>query len=277
MSRFKGSIPCLRIQGMLSEYIDGKLNKADKGVVEAHLEVCDTCSRELQALRMTVQLLHSAPEVPVPRSFRVTVPKRDGVFVHSGFRSPRLVNAPAAIALSPASMRWLRPATAVAAIALVLLLVGDFVHVFENNGGVNGGGEATTTYSESVNPTVATEQQVMVKIPGVMGQMSLATARSAGYKKYEVLPSTPVAEPVAEPAAQLLLSPEGQLVLITAEEPVPTVIESADSSQDKTVSQTGETEVGWPLRQIEIALGAVVFILIVSIILLRRRRGRIVA
>jgi len=273
MSRFKGGIPCQRIQGMLSEYIDGKLNKADKGVVEAHLEVCNTCSRELQALRMTVQLLHSAPEVPVPRSFRVTVPKRDGVFVHSGFRSPRPVNAPAAIALSPASLRWLRPATAVAAIALVLLLVGDFVHVFENDSGVDGGGEATSTYSESVDPAAAMEQQTMVKVPGVIGQMSLATAKSAGYTKYDVLPPTPV----TEPAAQLLRSPEGQLVLITAEEPVPIVIESADSSQDKTVSQTGETEVGWPLRQIEIALGAVVFILIVSIILLRRRRGRIVA
>ena len=254
MSRFKGGIPCQRIQGMLSEYIDGKLNKADKGVVEAHLEVCDTCSRELEALRMTVQLLHRVPEVSIPRPFTVVAPGREHAF-------------------GGTSLRWLRPATAVAAIALVLLLVGDFVHVFENDSGVDGGGEATATYSESVNPTVATEQQIMVKISGVIGQMSLATARSAGYKKYDVLPPTPV----TEPAAQLLLSPEGQIVSITAEEPVPSVVESADSSLDKNLSQPVETGVGWPLRQIEIALGAVVFILLVFMILLRRRRGRVMA
>lgn len=256
MSRSKRGIPCQKIQGMLSEYIDGKLNKADKGIVEAHLEVCDTCSKELEALRMTVQLLHSAPEVPVPRSFRVTVPKRDGVFVHSDLRSPRLMNAPAAIALSPRSLRWLRPATSVAAIALVLLLVGDFVHVFENDALVDGGGEATSTYSESVTPTVATEKQIMVKVPGVMGQMSLATARSIGYTKYDVLPSTPVSQPPAQP---ILIVPENEV-----------------SSQDGVMAQ-GEAGVGWPLRPIEIALGAVVFVLVVLMILSRRWRGRAVA
>ena len=95
MSRSKGGIPCQRIQGMLSEYIDGKLNKADKGVVEAHLEVCDTCSRELEALRMTVQLLHRVPEVLIPRSFTVVAPRRERVFVPSGLGLPRPVTAPA--------------------------------------------------------------------------------------------------------------------------------------------------------------------------------------
>lgn len=229
MSRSKGGIPCQRIQGMLSEYIDGKLNKADKGVVEAHLEVCDTCSRELEALRMTVQLLHRVPEVSIPRPFTVVAPRREHAF-------------------GVTSLRWLRPATALAAIALVLLLVGDFVHVFENDSGVDGGGEATATYSELVNPTVAAEQQIMVKVSGVMGQMSLATAKSVGYTKYDVLPSTPAPQPVVQ-----------QISGVTGDE---------DSSQ---------AEVGWPLRQIEIALGAVVFILLVFMILLRRRRGRIVA
>jgi len=269
MFRSKRGIPCQKIQGMLSEYIDSKLNKADKGIVEAHLEVCDTCSRELESLRMTVQLLHSVPEISVPRPFTVAVPRRESVFVPSGLGLPRPVTAPATIALRPTSLRWLHPATAVAAIVLMLLLVGDFVHVFENGSG-DGGGEATSTYSESVNPTVAAEQQTMVEVPGVMGQMSLATAKSAGYTKYDVLPATPVTEPLV----QLLLSPEGQLVSITADQPVPRVVESADSSQDMTISQPGEAGVGWPLRQIEIALGAVVFILLVFIILLRRRRGR---
>jgi hypothetical protein len=254
MSRSKRGIPCQKIQGMLSEYIDGKLNKADKGIVEAHLEVCDTCSRELESLRATIQLLHRVPEVSIPRTFTVVAPRREHAY-------------------GATSLRWLRPATAVASIALVFLLVGDFVHVFENDAGVGSGGEATSTYTESVNPTVAAEKQIMVTVPGVMGQMSLATARSAGYKKYDVLPSTPV----AESAAQLLLSPEGQLVSITADQPVPSIVESADSSQDMAPSQLGEAGVGWPLRQIEIALGAVIFISLVFMIVLRRRRGRMLA
>jgi hypothetical protein len=241
---------------MLSEYIDSKLNSADKGIVEAHLEVCDTCSKELEALRMTVQLLHRVPEVSIPRPFTVVAPRRERVFVPSGLRLPRPVTAVAAIPLGPRSLRWLRPATAVAAIALVLLLVGDFVHVFENDSGVDGGGEATSTYSQSVTPTVATEKQIMVKVPGVMGQMSLATARSVGYTKYDVLPSTPVSQPPAQP---ILIVPENEV-----------------SSQDGVMAQ-GEAGVGWPLRQIEIALGAVVFVLVVLMILSRRRHSRVVA
>ncbi|MBM3157849.1 MAG: hypothetical protein FJ004_11290 [Chloroflexi bacterium] len=237
MSRSGGGIPCQRIQGMLSEYIDGKLRKADKGVVEAHIEVCDACSRELEALRMTVQLLHGVPDVPVPRSFKVVVPVRERAF-------------------GAASLRWLRPATAIAAIALVLLLVGDFVHVFDNKSGVDGGGEATSTYIESVAPAVAAEQQIMVKVPGVMGQMSLATARSVGYTEYDVLASTPVPQPVYQ-----------QISSVTGDE---------DLSRTGITAQE-EAGVGWPLRQIEIALGAVIFMSVVLMILLRRRRGRVVA
>jgi hypothetical protein len=237
MSRSKRGIPCQKIQGMLSEYTDDKLNKADKGIVEAHLEVCDTCSRELESLRATIQLLHKVPELSAPRSFKIVVPRREHAF-------------------GAASLRWLRPATAVAAIALVLLLVGDFVHVFENDSGAGRAGEATTTYNETVNPTVATEKQIMVTVPGVMGQMSLATAKSAGYKKYDISPSTPVSQPPSQP---ILNGPDAE-----------------KSSQDEITTQS-EAGVGWPLRQIEIALGAVIFISLVFIIVLRRRRGRMLA
>jgi len=253
MFRSKRGIPCQKIQGMLSEYIDSKLNKADKGIVEAHLEVCDTCSRELESLRITVQLLHSVPEVSVPRPFTVAVPRRESVFVPSGLSLPRPVTTPAAIALRPTSLRWLRPATAVAAIVLMLLLAGDFLHVFENNAGVDSGGEATSTYSQSVTPTVAAEQQIMVRVPGIMGQISLATAKSVGYTTFDIDPSTPVSQ-----------SPSQPILSVTGNE---------KSSQDGVMAQ-GEVGVGWPLRQIEIALGAVVFIMLVFIILLRRRRGR---
>jgi hypothetical protein len=222
---------------MLSEYIDGKLNKADKGIVEAHVEVCDACSKQLEALWMTVQLLHRVPEVSVPRQFTVVAPRGEHAF-------------------RVTSLRWLRPATAVAAIALVLLLVGDFVHVFENDSRVDSGGEATSTYSQSVTPTVAAEQQIMVKVPGVMGQMSLATAKSVGYTNYEVLSSTPVPQPVVQQISSLAVN--------------------EDSSRAGAAAQE-EAGVGWPLRQIEIALGAVVVILVTLMILLRRRRGRVVA
>ena len=74
MFRGKGEPLCRKVRGMLSEYIDNRLDSENKSLVERHLETCEACSKELESLRMTVQLLHRVPEVSVPRSFTVTAP-----------------------------------------------------------------------------------------------------------------------------------------------------------------------------------------------------------
>jgi hypothetical protein len=236
MFRGKGGPLCRKVRGMLSEYIDNRLDSEDKSFIERHLETCEACSKELESLRMTVQLLHRVPEVSVPRSFTVTVPQ------------PRRESA-----FGPSSLRWLRPATAIVAVALVVLLMGDFLHGFENNAGVNSGpGNVTFSAVQSI-PSSAAQQQTMVTVPGVMGRMALTTAKAVGYTDYTVLPSPPVSQPIAQP--------------------VPTVLGNEEITEARMMTQ-GEAGVGWPLRQTEIGLGAAVFVLLALIIFARRQRKK---
>jgi hypothetical protein len=95
------------VQERLSEYLDGRLPADQRADVEHHLEECRECSRELQALRATRQMLRSLPPVPLPRSFTLEA-------------APR----PAPL---PRGFFWLRSATAVTAAAFVLLLVAPVV------------------------------------------------------------------------------------------------------------------------------------------------------
>ncbi len=235
MFRAKWGVPqCRKVRGMLSEYIDNRLDDEKKTLIERHLQTCEACSKELESLQMTVQLLHRVPEVPVPRSFTVTAsePKRER-------------------ALGPGSLRWLRPATAVIAIALVVLLAGDFLNVFVSNPGVSSG--ANVTYVR-FSPAAPTEQQTMVAVPGVMGKMSLTTAKAVGYTDYTVLTSPPAFRSIAGPAQSLL---------------------GAEAPAGAGVIVQEEAGAGWPLRQIEIGLGAVVFILLAVMIFARQRRARV--
>ncbi len=235
-----GKSQCRKVRGMLSEYIDNRLDAEKKTLVERHLQTCEACSKELESLQMTVQLLHRVPEVPVPRSFAVTVPqpKRETVF-------------------GSASLRWLRPATAIIAIALVVLLAGDFSNVFVSSPGVNSGANVTYVH---LPPSAPTEQQTMVAVPGVMGKMSISTAKAVGYTDYTVLTSPPAFRSTTV-TAQGFVGVEGPAGL---------------PAGAGVIVQEEKAGVGWPLRQIEIGLGAALFILLALIISTGRwRRARV--
>lgn len=160
-------------------------------------------------------------------------------------------------AYAPVSLRWLRPATAVVAIALVALLMGDFLNAFEG-GGVNRGTEdATVSGNQRVLTAQDIEKLTMVSVPGVMGQMSLATAKSVGYTDYTIVSTFVYFQPSTPPYPGVVGS-EGPPVT--------------------GVSTQGEDGVGWPLRQTEIGLGAVVFVLLALIIITRRQiRKKVIA
>lgn len=95
---------CQKMRGMLSEYIDKRMSAIQQEGLEAHLRACQACRVELESLQSTVDLLHRVPLVPVPHSFTLT--------------EVEPVRRPVALSV-------LRAATAVAALALVVLLLGD--------------------------------------------------------------------------------------------------------------------------------------------------------
>jgi hypothetical protein len=108
-----------RFRRDLSGYLDDMLSERARRRLEAHLDSCEACRQELAELRSTVEVLGSLPMAEVPRSFT-------------------LAAAPVAeVRPRPAARRLefgLRLATATAAFALALVVVGDFA-------GLPGGGE----------------------------------------------------------------------------------------------------------------------------------------
>jgi len=204
---------CRKVRGMLSEYIDNRLDSEDRGVVERHLEICEACSNELESLQMTVHLLNQVPLVPAPRSFAI-----------------RGVDTGRVSIFRPQSLRWLRPATALATVALIALLMVDFLQVVPHDAGP-GGKEVLT------EPAYTTEAR--------------------GNEPAEVIP-----------------------------EPAPTLAEEAPTDDAGSygvglgVTSGGEEEIsgepaaGWPLRQIEIAIGVLVLVLVALMFFVRRQRRR---
>jgi hypothetical protein len=105
-----------RIIEMLSVYIDGELPSRDRARVEEHLAECADCTWELETLRQTVDLVGQLTKVPVPRAFTIHETP-----------SPRRV--------SLFQARWaytyLKGATALVAVLLVLVLAGDVLFQFQ--------------------------------------------------------------------------------------------------------------------------------------------------
>jgi len=108
---FKSKSECQKVKGLLSPYIDHQLTSSEQGLVEAHLEQCEACQRELESLRAVVSLVHRVTLVSPPRSFAIAeaVPKRRAV--------------PVAV---------FGAATAVAVLLLSFFFVGDALNLFSS-------------------------------------------------------------------------------------------------------------------------------------------------
>ncbi len=105
LKRFKRS-EHERVEELLSAYIDGELSVEEATLVEKHLRDCSACTQDLETLRQTVNLVRQLPAVSPPRSFtisRLVVPERPWAWGYV----------------------YLRGATALAALLLIVLLAGD--------------------------------------------------------------------------------------------------------------------------------------------------------
>jgi hypothetical protein len=67
---------CYRIKRLLSEYIDGTLDKKTATVVEKHLESCEDCSREYISLHTLVEDLRSMERHEAPTDFLIRLRER---------------------------------------------------------------------------------------------------------------------------------------------------------------------------------------------------------
>jgi len=107
-NRFKKT-QCNKVQKMLAAYMDRQLSLQEQEMVEQHIRTCRHCQAELDSLHKTVSILHHLPLATSQRSFAISeakpVPRRS-------------------------TLSALRIATAVAATSLLVVVVGDMMHIF---------------------------------------------------------------------------------------------------------------------------------------------------
>lgn len=105
-----GGISCPIDPVVLSCYLDGELSEAEAAAVKAHLETCDACQAEYEAMRETVALTRCLAEAEAPTSIMQNV---------SEFLSSEVHEAP--ISAETLRLRRIRNGISAAAAALVLI------------------------------------------------------------------------------------------------------------------------------------------------------------
>ena len=211
---------CRRIHCMLPEFLDDRLGHDDRDMVKSHLETCETCTRELESLQMAVAMLHRVPIVPAPRSFAIRNVATERVSI-----------------FDPQRLRWLRPATAVVTVLLLVVLAIDFLQVLPLG-------------MESADGGVATEEPRFVPVP----------TSEQGEQMFQF------SEPAESP-------PVGTSVTVEKCVAESHYFEEDDTMRDTGSAWALDAPTsGWPLRQIEIALAVVVFSMVAVLAFTRRRR-----
>jgi anti-sigma factor RsiW len=105
------TIRCSEILDKVGPYVDGELESAERGRVEAHLDVCGPCAEVAAEIR---EIDLSASRIPVPE---ITAGEWRGVWarVEAEGRGARIVHAPNRL------LRWALPAAAAVLIGSVFL------------------------------------------------------------------------------------------------------------------------------------------------------------
>ena len=171
-----------RFRRDLSAYADNMLSQRARRRLEAHLDSCQACRQELAELRLTVEALGSLPMAEVPRSFA-------------------LAAAPVAeVRPRPAARQLefgLRLATATAAFALALVVIGDFA-------GLPGGGgeERLAPLAPAADETRAFMYGAPVQTPAAEETPAMTAAAPAETPAAEETRAVAGAPPVETPAAE---------------------------------------------------------------------------
>lgn len=119
---------CQVVLEMLSPYLDGVLDPAEKTAVEEHISRCHSCRMELEELRACVDLLQELPEIAPPADF------------HAGLMEK--INKLSVEAPTPQQKGWMNKVTGVtrkswyrtAAVAAVMVMTLGITSLWEKEG-----------------------------------------------------------------------------------------------------------------------------------------------
>jgi len=165
----------------LSAYLDNQLSLAEKAKLEARLNREPDLKATLEDLRMTVRALRALPVVKPPRHFTLTL-------------AQARVSAPPRRVLFPV----LRLATALAALAFVVVVAGDFA----TNLAAPAAAPAPASVAEkSAPPTVAGETEAVVQQAAPVATQAPAESVGATASSADTTTET------GTPAAAALVAP----------------------------------------------------------------------
>lgn len=191
-----------RVEELLSAYIDGELSIEEATLVEKHLRDCSACACDLETLRQTVNLVGQLPAVSPPRSFAIShlvVPERPWAWGYV----------------------YLRGATALAALLLIVLLAGDlgFQYLWAPRVAV------PTLEPMALEATVEAPEAIVQAPEAEMKEIpASATTETLGQVgKGEETPTPPTeATPVPAPFVEATPPAEGLGRALPSPEPTPT-------------------------------------------------------
>jgi len=101
---------------MLSPYLDGALDAAERETVQAHLASCPACMKEWEELNLSVSMLQELPEIAPPAGFRVGLMEKIDQLSVAQTQDKRWFNRVAGIT----GKTWYRTAAVAAVMAMTL-------------------------------------------------------------------------------------------------------------------------------------------------------------
>ena len=110
---------CVRIRNLLSEYLDGEIQRTDREIVEEHLAQCDSCAHVSAVMQSTSMLLSEVGEVEPPAGLLAQI---EAATINRPTLGQRVRAMLAHLTSVPASARWAM-ASATAVIALVFVMM----------------------------------------------------------------------------------------------------------------------------------------------------------
>ena len=105
----------------LADYLEGDLGLEKRAVLDAHLDGCEVCSREVAELQQTIRLLRMLPEPEAPPMIAANVMRR----IRAGENKPGYLTRIAQGFKAIFEPSFVLPASAIAAAALVVVALQD--------------------------------------------------------------------------------------------------------------------------------------------------------
>lgn len=145
-----------KLKTLLSSYLDDQVSPGERGEVEEHIATCSECRRDLETLRMSVDILRGLPQLETAKLFRLEA-------------------APEPLRASGLPAWATGLATSAAAVLLAVLVIGETLDVFRQAGAVEpevvvkeARAEAETAVTDVAVPTAGVEaERAAVEEPDV--------------------------------------------------------------------------------------------------------------